>query len=60
MEEDEHLELKVTIKDNNLTIVNVYCPNDKKLSLDTIQIPDSNFIIAGDFNRQSQSWGTKH
>ena len=59
MEEAEYLEVKVTIKDSNITIINFYCPNDKKLSLDTIQIPDSNFIIAGDFNSQSQSWGYK-
>ena len=26
-------------------------------SLDTIDVPDSNFLIAGDFNSRSQSWG---
>ena len=56
MEEAEYLELKVTIREISLNNVNYYCPNDKKLSLDTIQISDSKFLMVGDFNRQSQSW----
>jgi hypothetical protein len=38
-------------------MVNYYCPNDKKLSLDTIQTSDSKYLMVGDFNSQSQSWG---
>ena len=57
MEEAEYIEIKATIGKNSYNIVNFYCPNDKKLSLDTIQIPDRSFLIVGDFNSQSQSWG---
>lgn len=57
MEEAEYIEVKVTTKETVLNIVNFYCPNDKQLSLDTIRVPDSGFLITGDFNSQSQSWG---
>ena len=40
--------------------MNFYCPNDKPLSLDTISTEVSNFIIVGDFNSHSQSWGYQH
>ena len=59
MEESEYIEVKIETKDSAIHVVNYYCPNDKMLSLDTIQIPDSGFLIAGDFNSQSQSWGYK-
>ena len=57
MEEAEYTEVKVTIKDSTLNIVNYYCPDDKMLSLDTLQVGDSGFLITGDFNSRSQSWG---
>jgi exonuclease III len=43
LEEAEYLEVKVTIRESSLNNVNYYCPNDKMLSLDTIQISDSNY-----------------
>ena len=55
--EAEYLHLKITTGEGILDVVNFYCPNDKNLSLDTIDVPDSNFLIAGDFNCRSQSWG---
>ena len=48
MEETEFIELHV---------VNIYCPNDKELSLDDIQTSNSNFLLVADFNNQSHSWG---
>ncbi len=57
MDEAEYIEIKATIGKKSYNIGNFYCPNDKKLSLDTMQIPDSSFLILGDFNSQSQSWG---
>jgi hypothetical protein len=57
MEEAEYLEFKVTIRESSLNIVNCYCSNDKKLSLDTIQISYSNSLMVGYFNSQSQSLG---
>jgi hypothetical protein len=44
MEEAEYFELKVTIREISLNFVNYYCPNDKKLSLDTIQTSDSKYL----------------
>ena len=55
--EAEYIQTRVTTTTCTLDLVNYYCPNDKSLSLDTIQVPDSGFLIAGDFNSQSQSWG---
>jgi hypothetical protein len=54
MEEAEYFELKVTIREISLNVVNYYFPNDKKLSLDTIQTSDSKYLMVGDFNSQSQ------
>ena len=55
MEEAEFIEVKLTIKNSTLNIVNYYCPDDKMLSLDFVQVGDSGFLIAGDFNSHSQS-----
>ena len=53
----EYIHVKVNTGKYSLDLINYYCPNDKDLSLDTIEVPDSNFLIAGDFNSRSQSWG---
>ena len=60
MEEAEYQTMKITTKDSSFTVVNYYCPDDKKLALDTIHVPDSGFLITGDFNSWSQSWGYNH
>ena len=52
------LEIKANAAD--IQLVNFYCPNDKPLSLDTISKEVSNFLIVGDFNSHSQSWGYQH
>ena len=57
MEEAEYLAVKINTKDRSFTVVNYYCPDDKMLSLNIIQVPDSGFLITGDFNSRSQSWG---
>ena len=45
------MEIKADAVD--IQLVNFYCPNDKPLSLDTINIEVSNSM--GDFNSHSQS-----
>ena len=55
--EAEYLHLKLTAGKLTLDLVNYYCPDNKMLSLETIDVPPSHFIIAGDFNSHSQSWG---
>ena len=53
----EYLQIKLSTKNCSIDIGNYYCPDDKLLSLDSIEVPTNNFIIAGDFNSHSQSWG---
>ena len=55
--EAEYLQIKLSTKNGSMDIGNYYCPDDKLLSLDSIEVPVDNFIIAGDFNSHSQSWG---
>ena len=55
MEEAEYQTVKITTTDSSFTVVNYYCPDDKKVALETIQVPNSGFLFSGDFN--SQSWG---
>ena len=55
--EAEYIQLKLTAGKLSLDIVNFYCPDNKQLSLETINVPSNHFLIAGDFNSHSQSWG---
>ena len=50
----------VKILKTEILLVNYYCPNNVKLALHNIHLRDSNFIIMGDFNSHSQSWGYDH
>jgi len=62
MEDSEFQILKIRAKTTSLTLVNFYCPNDKSLTLDPIQVSDDcpNLLVVGDFNSHSQSWGYEH
>ena len=40
-----------------ITIFNVYCPQDKDLSLTEIKTQDKTCLILGDFNSHSEAWG---
>ena len=60
MEDSEYQVMEIKADDVDIQLVNFYCPNDKPLSLDTISTEVSNFIIVGDFNSHSQSWGYQH
>ena len=40
-----------------LTVFNLYCPQDKDLSLQQMDVPTENCILAGDFNSHSTCWG---
>ena len=52
----------VTVKTlkTEILLVNYYFPNNVNLALHSIHVRDSNFIIMGDFNSHSQSWGYDH
>ena len=60
MEDSEYQVLEIKADAADIQLVNLYCPDYKPLSLDTISTEVSNFIIAGDFNSHSQSWGYQH
>ena len=45
----------VTIQDKQIKIYNVYCPPDRNLVLDAMDVPQENGMIFGDFNSHSQS-----
>ena len=55
--EAEFLHLKVSTKNRTINLINYYCPDDKNLSLEVLKVPKENFLITGDFNSRSQSWG---
>ncbi|GFR88202.1 RNA-directed DNA polymerase from mobile element jockey [Elysia marginata] len=49
--------IRIALKNRELLVYNFYCPANKQLSLDVIDIPDAGCLILGDFNSHSQSWG---
>ena len=56
----EYQYLKVQSKSKEVNLVNYYCPNDRPLSLSSLDVPYSSLLIVGDFNSHSQSWGYDH
>ena len=56
---EQHTITVNTLK-KDIILVNYYCPNNVNLALHNIHVRDSNFIIMGDFNSHSQSWGYDH
>ena len=53
----EFLGVKLVLTDGPLTVLNVYSPPDKQIQLDSIPVDDRSWIITGDFNSHSPSWG---
>ena len=49
--------VKIKTEDRELKIINVYCPQDKALNLQSMEIPEENCIVLGDFNSHSTTWG---
>merc|ERR1719239_1002338 len=49
--------IKFTIDGKEITLFNVYSPQDKQLSLNLMTIPSENCLVIGDFNSHSTSWG---
>ena len=40
--------------------INLYSPNDKALSLNALPAVEDHYVVVGDFNSHSQSWGYDH
>ena len=49
--------VRVTVDGSDITIFNLYCPPDKELSLQFLDIPSEDCLVVGDFNSHSPSWG---
>jgi hypothetical protein len=60
MDDSEYQVLCLRLSDRVIHVVNLYSPNDRALSLDTIDPDDTNYLVVGDFNSHSQSWGYDH
>ena len=53
----EYITVKLILPDRTLTICNLYSPPGKMIQLHDINPTHENFIICGDFNSHSPSWG---
>lgn len=60
MDDSEFQVLSLRLNGFQMTLVNMYSPNDKALSLDSIPMEATNLMVVGDFNSHSQSWGYDH
>ena len=49
--------IKLRVDDREITLFNMYCPQDKALNLQSMNIPGENCIVLGDLNSHSTSWG---
>ncbi|BFZ07875.1 hypothetical protein BsWGS_10914 [Bradybaena similaris] len=56
----EFQQLQLKVNNMELKLLNYYYPNDRSLSLSSLQVPSTNYIAVGDFNGHSQSWGYNH
>ena len=56
----EYQVVKIKTKPKEIHLVNYYCPNNVNLDLLNIPVVRTSFIIVGDFNSHSQSWGYNH
>ena len=51
--------VKITLENTAIIIYNIYCPSDKELSLQCLDIPSENCLVVGDLNSHSTCWGYK-
>ena len=53
----EYITVKLILPDRNLTICNLYSPPNKAINLQILQPNSKDWMIVGDFNSHSPSWG---
>ena len=53
----EYLGVKLVLAGTPLTVFNIYTPPDKQIQLHNIKVEPQSWIITGDFNSHSPSWG---
>ena len=49
--------IKLHTNNQEIKIYNIYCPVDKQLSLDILEVPEDKCLVIGDLNSHSESWG---
>ena len=49
--------VKIRIEEKEMKIYNIYSPQDKELSLQTLDITGEDCLVIGDMNSHSTSWG---
>ena len=57
---DEQAELQgvnFTLDNKQFVIYNAYCPSNKKLCLEKMDLKEEQCIVVGDFNSHSEAWG---
>ena len=57
LEDTEYINVCLRISENDFTICNIYSPPNKDIHLNNIKPSQKNWIIVGDFNSHSPSWG---
>ena len=53
----EYLGVKLVLAGTQATVLNIYLPPDKQIQLHNIKVKPQSWIITGDFNSHSPSWG---
>ena len=53
----EYLGVKLVLARTPVTVFNIYSPPDKQIQLHNIKVEPQSWIITGDFNSHSPSWG---
>ena len=49
--------VQISLTNQDLTIYNLYCPQDKELQLQSLNTPAESCMVLGDFNSRSTCWG---
>ena len=55
----EYLVVRLVLTGTPVTVFNIYSPPDKQIQLHNIKVEPQSWIITGDFNSHSPSWGYK-
>ena len=56
----EFLGVKLVLTGSPVTVFNIYSPPDKPIHLHNIRVDAESWLITGDFNSHSPSWGYRH
>ena len=55
--ESQSISIEFNMGEEKWTIHNIYCPQDKTIAINKLEIPSENCLVIGDFNARSERWG---